>query len=191
LRDHVGGGFILAVRIVLVCLLAALAPATASAQRRVPARDAAAIGGDLGVFLPTDDNLDSGLVLEGFYEYYLSARISMRVGLGWAQPGFAQQEKFALRAVRIPFDIVHNWEGGAIHPFVGAGLGIYFLQVENDGESVGDSDTKLGATLFGGAEFFTGRKTSVKAEARYHIVDGIRGLEPDGLAVTIGLKKYF
>ena len=91
----------------------------------------------------------------------------------------------------VPFDIVYNWEGGALHPFVGAGLAAYFLQLKDNGRSFGDSETKLGATLFGGAEFFTGRTTSLKAEARYHIVDDVRGLEPDGLALTIGFKKYF
>jgi hypothetical protein len=31
----------------------------------------------------------------------------------------------------------------------------------------------------------------VKAEARWHVVQNVRGLNPDGLALTIGLKKYF
>ena len=178
-------------RFIPVILLTALFPASASAQRRVPARDAAAVGGEIGVMAPVDDALDSGVALEGFYEYYFSPRTSMRVGAGWAEPGFAGRDDLSLRIVRVPFDMVHNWEGGEIHPYVGAGIGIYFLQVENHGNSVGDSETKLGATLLGGAEFFTGRTTAVKAEARYHIIDDIRGLEPDGFAITIGLKKYF
>jgi hypothetical protein len=177
------GAFILPVILVI--------PATAAAQRRVPATDSAAIGGDVGVFIARDERLDSGLALEGFYEYYFSPRTSMRVGLGWAEPSFDREDEDSLRYVRIPFDVVRNWEGGAVHPFVGAGLGIYFLQEKDNGRSIGDSETKLGGTLFGGAEFFTGRRTAVKAEARYHIISNTRGFNPDGLAVTIGLKQYF
>lgn len=171
-----------------VCLL--LIPATASAQR-VPASDSGAIGGDVGVFIPRSETLDTGLVLEGFYEYYFTPRGSVRMGLGWANPSFAREHEDKLRTVRVAVDGVYNWEGGAVHPFVGAGLGIYFLQPKDNGESVGDSETKPGVTVFGGAEFFTSRTVSVKAEARYHAIGDVFGLNPGGLALTIGLKTYF
>ena len=80
---------------------------------------------------------------------------------------------------------------GAVHPFVGAGLGIYFIQEKDNGNSFGEDHTKLGGTVFGGVEFFTSNTVSVKGEARYHLIDNINGLNPDGLALTIGLKKYF
>ena len=166
-------------------------PCTALAQRRVPATDSAAIGGDVGIFLPRDESLTTGPVLEGFYEYYLSPRNSIRVGLGWAKPRRDLDHEDSLRYVRVAIDTVYNWEGGAIHPFVGAGLGVYFLQPIDNGDRIGDSENKLGGTLFGGAEFFTSRRVSVKAEARYHLVKDAFGLNPDGLALTLGLKKYF
>jgi hypothetical protein len=174
--------------IVAICL--GLAD-VASAQRRVPATGSAAVGGDAGIFIPIDEPLGTGPTLEGFYEYYLNPRTSVRFGLGWASPHFDREDEDSLRLLRVPFDVVYNWEGGAIHPFVGAGLGAYFVQEQDNGRSVGDLETKLGATLFGGAEFFTGRTVSVKAEARYHILGDVRGVEPDGLGLTIGLKKYF
>lgn len=86
---------------------------------------------------------------------------------------------------------MRNWEGGTIHPFVGAGLGVYFIQERDNGQNFGDSHTKLGGNIFGGLEFFTSDTVSVKGEARYHIIDNINGLNPDGLVLTIGLKKYF
>ena len=113
----------------------------------------------------------------------------MRIGFGWAEPESDVDDEDSLRIMRVPFDIVYNWEGGAIHPFVGAGLGAYFLQLKDNGESFGDSETKLGATLFGGAEFFTGRTAALKAEARYHIVDDVLGIEPEGLSLTIGFRS--
>ena len=166
-------------------------PSLSLAQRRVPAAESAAIGVDVGLFMPREEALDAGPNLEGFYEYYFAPRTSVRVGLGWANPEFDREEDDSLRYVRIATDVVYNWEGGAIHPFVGAGLGVYFLQLRDNGRNLGDSESKLGATIFGGAEFFTSRRVSVKAEARYHLISDLDSLNPDGLALTIGVKKYF
>jgi hypothetical protein len=166
-------------------------PGAAAAQGRVPTTDSAAIGGEVGTFLPREEVLDSGLTFEGFYEYYFAPRTSVRLGMGWANPGFEGEGDENLRHVRIAGDLVYNWEGGGIHPFAGAGLGIYFLQFTDDGESIGDSETKFGGTLFGGAEFFNGRTFAIKAEARYHVVADFGNFDPDGLSVTIGVKKYF
>jgi hypothetical protein len=163
----------------------------AAAQGRVPAADSGAIGGEVGLMFPRSDALDSGPVLEGFYEYYFARRASVRIGLGWANPSFARDDEDSLRTLRVAVDAVYNWERGAVHPFAGAGLGIYFVQPKENGESVGDSETKLGATIFGGAEFFTSRTVSVKGEARYHLLGDVFRANPGGLALTIGLKKYF
>lgn len=179
---------------VLNCIVFAIAlicPAVASAQRRMPAAESGAVGGDVGIFLARDELLSSGPVFEGFYEYYLEPRTSVRLGLGWANPNFEREDDDSMRYIRVAGDLVYNWEGGAVHPFAGAGLGIYFLQEKDNGENLGDSDTKFGGTLFGGAEFFTSRTFSVKAEARYHAIANAGDFNPDGLELTIGVKKYF
>jgi hypothetical protein len=175
---------------ILSILFVGVATVTA-AQGRVPAAESGAIGGEIGVIAPRDEVLSTGLTLEGFYEYYFSARSSMRVGLGWANLPFDREDEDSIRTLRVPIDLVYNVEQGNVHPFLGAGIGLYFVQPKDNGESIGDSETKLGATLFGGAEFFTGPTFSVKGEARYHIVGDVFGLNPGGLAVTIGVKKYF
>jgi hypothetical protein len=167
------------------------APPVAHAQGRVPATDSAAVGGEIGTFLPRQDGLDSGLTLEGFYEYYFAPRTSVRLGMGWANPSFERGTDENMRYVRVAGDLVYNWEGGGVHPFAGAGLGIYFLQFTDEGESIGDSETKFGGTLFGGAEIFAGRTVAIKAEARYHVVSDAGSFDPDGLSVTVGVKKYF
>jgi outer membrane protein with beta-barrel domain len=172
-----------------VCLV--LIPSTASAQRRVPAAESAAVIGDVGLFLPRSEALDAGPVLQGFYEYYFTPRGSMRLGLGWQNPSWAGRTDEHLRTVRVAVDGVYNWERGAVHPFVGAGIAIHFLQPRRNGESVGDSETKTGASFFGGVELFTGRTVSFKAEARYDALGEAFGINPDGLALTAGLKKYF
>ena len=167
----------------------ALVPAAADAQ--TPQSDSAAFGADIGIFLPKQENLKSGLDVGGFYEYYLGSRQSIRLGVNWMNPKVDGNEDFSWRYVRIGGDLVYNWEGGSVHPFVGGGLGIYLIQERFDGEGVRDDETKLGGTLFGGAEFFTSNSVSVKAEARYHLIANINGFNPDGLSLTIGLKKYF
>jgi hypothetical protein len=170
-------------------VLATFAPSVTSAQ--TPRADSAAVGGDVGIFLPAQDGMKSGATLEGFYEYYPTARTSLRLGLGWANPKTKPDEDDSVRMIRVAGDVVYNWERGSVHPFAGGGVGIYFLQPKDNGENLGDSETKFGGTLFGGAEFFTSNTLSFKAEARYHLVANPGAYNPDGLALTVGVKKYF
>jgi hypothetical protein len=165
--------------------------APAWAQRRVPHEGSSALGGDVGIFLPKQDGMETGPVVEGFFEHYVDARDSVRIGVGWTNPEFERESSDSMRQVRIGVDLVHNWEGGAIHPFVGAGLGAYFLQLKDNGRSLGESETKLGGALFAGLEFFTSNTFAVKGEARYHVVSKANGYNPSGLALTIGAKTYF
>jgi hypothetical protein len=177
----------------LLALVIALFPQTAEAQR-TPRTDSAAVGGEIGVFRPAADALEPSLSLDGFYEYYLSPRTSLRLGLGWTDPGDQRESDESLRYIRIGGDLIYNWEGGTIHPFVGAGLGVYILQPVEDGDDAGDSESKLGGVLLGGVELFTSNTVSVKGEVSYHLisnVDNFRPRNPDGLKLTIGLKKYF
>lgn len=173
-----------------IALMVGLPPA-ASAQARMPHKDAGAIGGEVGVFLPRDAGMTTGPALEGFYEYYFTARDSLRVGAGWANPKFERERSDSVRQVRLAVDLVHNWEGGAVHPFVGAGLGTYVIQARDNGNNIGERSTNLGGTVFGGAEFFTSNTFSVKGEARYHVVSKAAGYDPSGLSLTIGVKSYF
>lgn len=180
----------------LIAILAILLPSSAAAQR-TPRTDSAAVGGEVGIFRPDADALDPSLSLDGFYEYYVSPRTSLRLGLGWTNPEYAFEPDESLRYVRFGGDILYNWEGGAIHPFVGAGLGVYILQRRENGDDIGDSESKLGGVLLGGIEYFTSNTVSIKGEASYHLIanaDGFAGRgprNPDGFKLTIGLKKYF
>jgi opacity protein-like surface antigen len=180
-------------RLCCVAYIITLLPAAVQAQGRTPRTDSAAVGGEAGLFLPRADDLKSGLDLFGFYEYYLAPRTSLRLGLEWMHPDYDEDRDpdASVRMIRIGGDMVYNWEGGTIHPFAGAGLGVYIIQPRNNGQNEGDSESKFGGSLFGGLEFFTNRTTSVKAEARYHVVPNVNGFNPDGLSLTVGLKKYF
>ncbi len=161
------------------------------AQQRVPHAESGGIGADVGLFMPRQDGMTTGPALEGFYERYLTARDSIRLGVGWANPKFDREHSDSVRQMRLAFDVAHNWEGGAVHPFVGAGLGSYFIQQKDNGQNIGDSQTKLGGTLFGGVEYFTSRTFSIRGEARYHAVMKANGYDPSGLALSVGVKTYF
>ena len=166
-------------------------PAAADAQGRMPHKDAGALGAEVGIFLPRQDGMSSGPEINGFYEYYLTARESLRVGGGWANPKNEADSNLRTRQLRFGVDLIHNWEGGAVHPYVGAGLGTYFLQPRLNGANLGDSATKIGGTILGGVEFFTSNTFAVKGEARYHIVQKSGAYNPSGLSLTLGVKSYF
>lgn len=168
-------------------------PSPALAQRRMPHADANAIGAAVGLFAPRQDGMGTGPDIEGFFEHYLTARDSLRVDVGWMKAGQNNDSHKSVREVNVAGNLVHNWEGGAIHPFVGAGLGVYFVQPRVNGSNNGDGTTKFGGSLFGGLEFFTSKTFAVKAEARYHVVSNWTeaNYNPSGLAVTIGIKSYF
>jgi hypothetical protein len=160
-------------------------------SRRAPHQGSSAVEAEVGIFMPTQSGMSAGPTIEGAYEYYLTARNSLRVGTGWTNPKTETEKTDGMRQVRVGADLVHNWEGGAIHPFVGAGAGSYFLQPIDNGASFGASDTRLGARLLGGVELFTSRTFSVKGEARYDAVTKANGYNPSGFALSIGVKSYF
>lgn len=167
-------------------------PATAWAQhRRTPYADLNAAGADVGLFVPHQDGMSTGPLIEGFFEHYMSARDSLRVDVGWMNPHRSDDSNVKTREVRIGGNLLHNWEGGAVHPYVGAGLGVYFLQTRINGNNAGSGATKFGGALIGGIEFFTSRTFSVKGEAAYHIVTDSGSYDPSGLALSIGVKAYF
>jgi len=166
-------------------------PSSAAAQGRMPHQGAGALGAEGAVFMPKQDGMTTGPDFGGFYEYYLTARDGLRMGAEWSNPRVDVEHTDGVRQIRVGADLVHNWEGGKIHPFVGAGLGAYFLQPRDNGHDIGSSDTKLGGSILGGVEVFTAKTFSVKGEARYHIVSKSNGYDPSGLALTIGVKGYF
>ena len=109
---------------------------------------------------------------------------------GLTDPSFAGGSPDSLRQIPLRADVNYNWEGGKWHPFVGAGVGVYFLRFKNNGQAIGDSETKVGFNVGGGLEYFTGRTVSLKGEARYHVIDDTRsGQDPSGFVITAGLKK--
>jgi opacity protein-like surface antigen len=169
-----------------------ICPEVATAQERAPHAGSTAVGIDAGAFMPSENQLDNALVVNALLEYYLTPRVSLRTDFGLTDPGFARESTDSLRQIPLRLDINYNWEGGKWHPFVGAGVGAYFLTFKDNGRTFGDSETKPGFNVGGGIEYFTARTVSLKGEMRYHaIADTRTGMDPSGLVFTGGLKKYW
>jgi opacity protein-like surface antigen len=164
----------------------------AGAQARVPDYGMSAVGGDIGFFLPSDDELEAGLTLAGNYEYYFTPRLSLRATFGWTNPEseFEPDTDFVQR--RLMFGVIYNWEHGKWHPFAGGGLGFYWLNVRENGVDFLDGETRFGFHGGGGIEYFTARTVSLKGEVQLHAIDDDDlFFSPSGVALLFGVKKYF
>jgi hypothetical protein len=191
----------------IVALSVILGAAPASAQRRTRAQRAPArasmpdagtwaIGGSLGVSLPADPSLDKGLDVAGTVEGYLTPRVSVRGQLGGAWWDITGRHfTGTVKPLYLDGNLVYNWEGGALHPYVTAGVGMYKYRSTESG-AVEGADTKAGVNLGGGLEYFFTRDATVTGEALYHKVGAFNtplAVFTDGSfwSLSIGLKKYF
>jgi opacity protein-like surface antigen len=175
----------------LAMAVAALTPTGAAAQP-VPDAGQVAAGIDLGLFLPSDDQFDSSITGGGFFEFYLSPRVGLRTGVMAMRPAYTRGNGEQERQIRLGADLIYNWEGGNVHPFAGAGIGLHnFGLYDRDGVKVGESANKLGLSLLGGVELFLSREWTFKAEGRYQSVGESRRVDPSGFALTFGVKRYF
>ena len=161
------------------------------AAAQTPDTAMSAVGADVGVLFP-DEAFEPALTLDAFGEYYLTPRLSLRGLFGWANPGVEGQTEDHFRQVKLLFNAVYNWEGGAWHPFVTAGAGAYFVRLKREGRGDPPGETRGGLNFGGGAEYFTGARTAIKGELRLDIVSHPEGF-PDatGVTLSIGVKQYF
>lgn len=181
---------------ILFTVLTFATAAPALAQRSVPDGGMAAIGASIGATVPADASLQNGLEVAGNIEGYLTPRVSVRgqVGAAWWD---ITGRRLTGRVKPVFFDgnLVYNWEGGAWHPYVTAGIGAYRFNSSID-PSLSGSDTKLGVDLGAGFEYFFTRRATITGEFLYHKVDGFASpvtVFNDGSfwSFAMGAKKYF
>jgi hypothetical protein len=180
-----------------VGLIASIGASPAAAQRRgrVPDTGMAAIGGSIGASVPSDANLQNGVELAGSAEGYLTPRVSIRGQLGgtwWDITGRHFTGTF--KPVFIDGNVVYNWEGGAIHPYVTGGFGLYHYGF--DIPAANGTDNRFGGDVGGGVEFFFRRHATLTGEVLYHAVttpaqSPLGGFESRFWTVSMGVKRYF
>jgi hypothetical protein len=145
----------------------------AHAQRRaarVPDAGMWAAGAEVGAAGPREPSLDTGLEIDGKVEGYATPRVSLRVMVGTAWwdvvgRGFTG----SVRPFFIDGNVVYNWEGGAVHPYVTAGVGMYRYYSDLRGVRSAH-DTNAGVNLGGGVEYFFTRQATMTFEFLYHAV---------------------
>jgi opacity protein-like surface antigen len=182
-----------------VVLLVTFGVTPALAQRRTgrtPTEGMWGLGGSVGSAAPTDASLQSGLEVSGNLETYLTSRVSVRgqVGTSWSD---ITGRHFTGTITPTFFDanVVYNWEGGVIHPFITAGVGVYHFHA-SESATQDQSDTKAGLNGGGGLEFFFDRRTTLTGEVGYHKVGAFNtplATFDNGSfwRVALGLKRYF
>lgn len=155
-----------------------------------------ALGGSVGGSISTDSSVDNGLELAANVEGYLTSRVSIRGQFGGSSWDFVGRGfSGSVKPIRLDGNVVYNWEGGAVHPYVTAGLGMYHYGSHIAPGGPDGGDTKAGFNIGGGVEYFIKRRTSLTAEALYHEVGAfdtpLAVIESGSFwTVTAGIKAY-
>jgi Outer membrane protein beta-barrel domain len=165
-------------------------------RRRVPDTGMTGVSFSTGVTIPRDDSLQTGptLIIKG--ERYVTPRVSVRglFGGSWNDitgRGFAGTST----PITMNGNVVYNWEGGKVHPYVTGGVGWYHYRFEE--AQIKDTANKFGLNFGGGVEWFISRRDSITGEVLYHAItdDEVRApltlYKPSFWTIAGGYKKYF
>ena len=186
-----------------VGLAISLAATPALAQRRapragvrpVPDTGMGAIGVSFGAAVPRDASLDNGPILAGELEKYLTPRVSVRAQVGGAWWNVIPRPHSQAKPLFVDGNVVYNWEGGVVHPYVTGGVGLYHYVFEGPPVD-GATTNEIGADLGGGAEYFFTRHTTMTFELLFHVVNS--PTVTPGIAFnsrfwnfSVGAKHYF
>ena len=191
------------VLLVSAAVLVAFGVTSAGAQSRrdvagpVPAPGMIGVGASIGAAPPLEASFTNGLNLTGNIEGYLTRRVSVRgqvSGAFWDITG--RGFTGTVRPVAFDGNVVYNFEGGKIHPFLTGGVGLYHYRFEENPTT--GSANKFGLNAGGGMEYFFHRHATATAEVLYHgITSGSVTSpattydDPSYWTFTAGLKKYF
>ena len=131
--------------------------------------------------------------IDGFGEYYVTPRISVRGMLAFASPGlsgrtedhFRQMEAALLRRLQLGDGIVAPLRARSGRACTSSGC-TSTTPTDPPGE------TRGGLNFGGGGEYLLNNESAIKTELRWDIVSHPTGL-PDatGLTFTVGYKRYF
>ncbi len=140
---------------------------SSSSQRVTPQGGTWAGGADLGLANPIgDDDFDADPMLDAYLEYFYTPHVSFRGMLGLMSfngpdvPGFGSND---LDIAIVTANILYQWEGGTVHPFVTGGVGLYDYNPD-----FGDDNLELGINAGGGLNFYLARHFAIKVEGAFH-----------------------
>ena len=174
----------------LFCLSLA-SPILAQTRVRTPDKGVIGYGVDGGVLFP-DEAFENTLTFDGFGEYYVTPRVSIRGLFAFASPGLSGANEDHFRQTKLLFSGVYNVEKGSWRPFAQFGAGFYFVRLKLDAETDPPGETRGGLNFGGGSEYLLNNEAAIKVELRWDIVSH-PFLLPDatGTSLTFGYKRYF
>ena len=160
-------------------------PSSPSGRRTTPPAGTWAGGVDAGFVNPLgDDEFDGEPTLDGYLEYFFTPHVSWRGMFAFTAfdgadvPGLGGDD---VDIAALTVNLLYQWEGGIVHPFVTGGVGFYNYDPE-----FGDDDLEPGLNGGGGLNVYTADRFAIKFEALFH---GTDGPEPDSyLSGTVGAR---
>jgi opacity protein-like surface antigen len=176
--------------LILPALLLMLSPIALSAATPSAPKDGdMAVSFNVGFARAFDDDFeDLEPVFTGSFEYYATPRISWRGLLGVTSFDADFPGSPSVDATFLTANILYNWEGGVIHPYVTGGAGFYKKNASSDLPSRFD-ETAFGVNAGGGIDWFLGSRWALEFEGTFH---GLTGEEPDTLFLgSAGIKFWF
>ena len=174
----------------LVCLSLA-SPILAQTRVHTPDKGVIGYGADAGVLFP-DEEFENTFTFDGFGEYYVTPRVSVRGLFAFASPGLSGTNEDHFRQAKLLFSGVYNWEKGSWRPFAQFGAGFYFVRLRLDATTDPPGETRGGLNFGGGTEYLLSNEAAIKVELRWDVVSHPFDL-PDatGTTLTFGYKRYF
>jgi len=134
-----------------------------------------------------DDFDDIQPVFTGSFEYYSDPRVSWRGLLGTTSfdAGNSGED---IDFIFLDANVLYNWEGGRIHPYVTGGVGLYQKNASS-GLPSGFDETVFGLNGGGGIDWFLGSRWAIEFEGTLH---GLTGEDPNTILFgTAGFKFWF
>jgi len=168
-----------------LAVTAVMAGALFAQQRRTtPPAGSWAAGLDAGFANPLgDSDFDAEPTVDAYIEYFSTPHVSWR-----GMAGFTSFDSDAAGVGPVDLDInslnanvLYQWEGGTVHPFVTGGIGVY-----NYDPDPGETDLEPGLNGGGGINIYAAERFAIKLEGLFHVTDGP---EPDSyLTGTAGAR---
>jgi hypothetical protein len=151
--------------------------------------------GHVGFFEPNDDDPTfSGGGLGGYdtggsFDVGFGSRVSPILAIEGALGGFsADRGPDEVTVVPLTFGVRLIIPNPVIEPYLGAGLGMYFADLEEPTSGIDDSDTTVGGYAAIGLDAWLNPRIALNFEGKYHFAEPeFNGIDVDVSGWTVGM----